>query len=97
MKLKGELATNMTKLMEKACKITDRGSKGDWPDLHRSVTANCADYMDRHQDTFNLLVFVQHITLKTSLCYLFDDASEILATRDSFEDILYISRHINEL
>lgn len=96
-KFKEEFASSMRKLMKEACGIVDRNSKGDWTGLHRSVTAHCADYMGRQRDTFNLSELVQYITLKTSLCYLFDDASEILAEKDCFDDILYIGRRINEL
>jgi hypothetical protein len=88
-------------LMKNACKLVEEDSGGDWTGLCRSVTSHCTDYL-RHQEDinayeFNLVELVQYITLKTSLCYLFDDADAILASGHGFEDITYIGRRINEL
>lgn len=45
----------------------------------------------------NLSELVQFVTLKVSLGYLFDKATNIMQEYDSFEDIIYISHRINEL
>lgn len=47
--------------------------------------------------TVKLAELTQYITLKMSLCYLFDGAEEALKNDSQFSDIIYIGQRINQL
>jgi lipopolysaccharide export LptBFGC system permease protein LptF len=88
------------RLVLAAMHTAQRGrSKESWIDLRSSDIANFDEYMqDADESSINLSVLIQYITLKQSLCYLFEDANEALKVNESrFDDIKYIGHRINKL
>ncbi|KNG45995.1 cytochrome p450 [Stemphylium lycopersici] len=87
------------KLMWRAMKTEGRTEDGDWSDLCHQATTFFKEYLERPEtDTIRLAGLTQYMVLKLSLCYLFEGASEALATSEThFDDTKYIGRRINEL
>ncbi|KAF1920094.1 hypothetical protein BDU57DRAFT_543870 [Ampelomyces quisqualis] len=86
------------KLMLAAMNVNDDNPDGDWVDLRRRALTYFDEYMRLNgTKTFKLAELTQYITLKMSLCYLFDDAHEALKSDSQFDDVRYISQRINQL
>ncbi|KAF1962595.1 hypothetical protein CC80DRAFT_370653, partial [Byssothecium circinans] len=75
----------------------DGTSKGDWRYLRQSAIDSCNEFLSCSSHQMNLAELVQFVTLKVSLTYLFNDATEAMKRKDCFEHIKYIGRRINEL
>lgn len=85
--------------MRDACKMTKGNDKGDWTDLRKRAIRCFDEYMDRkaYVGSVNLAELTQFVTLKLSLCYLFNDAETALSHKDTFDDVVYVGHRINYL
>jgi len=85
-------------LMLAAMNVNDNNPNGDWVDLRRRALTSFDEYMSvKGTRTIKLAELTQYITLRTSLCYLFDGADEALNNDSQFSDIIYIGQRINQL
>jgi hypothetical protein len=84
------------KLMLAAMNVNDNNPDGDWVDLRRRALTFFDEYMHLNSTrTVKLAELTQYITLKMSLCYLFDGAHEALKSDSQFGDVIYIGQRIN--
>ncbi|KAF2704111.1 hypothetical protein K504DRAFT_335966, partial [Pleomassaria siparia CBS 279.74] len=81
----------------KAVTELERGCPGgNWQNMRRLAISSFEEYLKQAGETMHVAELVQFVTLKVSLCYLFDDAEH--ATADGgFENVKYIGKKINEL
>jgi hypothetical protein len=86
------------KLMLAAMTVNDNNPDGDRVDLRRRALTFFDEYMRLNSTpTVKLAELTQYITLKMSLCYLFDGAHEALKSDSHFGDVIYIGQRINQL
>jgi hypothetical protein len=86
------------KVMLAAMIVNYNNPDGDWVDLRRHALTYFDEYMRLNGTrTVKLAELTQYITLKMSLCYLFDGAHEALKSDSQFDDVIYISKRTIEL
>ncbi|KAF2871214.1 hypothetical protein BDV95DRAFT_629037 [Massariosphaeria phaeospora] len=83
--------------MKAATHITSTQPEGDWSKLQRVATSHFKQFIESSGKTLNLTELVQFVTLKGSLCYLFEYADTAMSIADRSEDINFIGRRINTM
>jgi hypothetical protein len=95
-RLNRQFIGNTVSKMQTATKLNEFPT-GNWQALKAATIASLTVYLQRNKETLNLSELVQFVTLKVSIGYLFDDATQYMEDHDSFNHIKYIGSRINEL